>query len=77
MKIIFYLNVNFLKNKSVLVLETHIWHTYELPQTVAASTGPAQICTRWGPRAKERSGHMPSSLTHKLSPTASHLQMKN
>lgn len=37
----------------------------------------AQVYTTWSPRAEKRGRHMCPSLTQKLSPIYSHLQMKN
>jgi hypothetical protein len=51
---------------------------HKLTEATAACTGPAWVCTQWGPGA-ERSGQTSSSLTRKLSlvDSHSHLQMKN
>jgi hypothetical protein len=56
-------------------LNQHDWITYELPETDAACTGPAGVCTRWGARA-ERKGCMPPSITQKQCPTDNHLQIR-
>lgn len=51
-------------------------HTQQdMNRTVAVCMGPARVCTRWGSRAE--SGHMPPSLTRKLSPNDNHLEIKN
>lgn len=36
-------------------------HINELTESVAACSGPAQIYTRWSPRAKRRNGNLPHS----------------
>lgn len=38
------------------------FHVHELTETKATCMGPAEVCTRWGPRA-ERCGYMPPLLT--------------
>jgi hypothetical protein len=50
--------------------------TDEFTETKAACTGPAHICTRWGPGAERRSRHTPTSLDQRMSPIGNHFQLK-
>lgn len=49
---------------------------YKFTETEAVYLGPAQMYTRWVPRAEERIRHMPQSQTQKLSSINNHLEMK-
>ena len=49
---------------------------YEFTETVTACTGPAWVCTRWGPRAERKNGHIPTSPNQKLFLVDNHLEMK-
>ena len=53
------------------------WHTYELIDTMAAFTGPAQMQTNWSPSTARGSGQDLPSLGQKQSPINNCLQRKN
>ena len=50
-------------------------HPYELPETEAACTGPAQVCTKWGASGR-RKGYGASSIIQKQSSRDNYLQTK-
>ena len=49
---------------------------YECTETVASRTGPAQVCTRWGPASRGEVDTSPIPLTQQLSLIDNHSERK-
>lgn len=52
--------------KEIRSSKCRVTDTHEVTETVTVYTGPAQVCTRWGPSAESGNGYTHPSLTHWL-----------